>query len=209
MSTYTGYSSFNPPREDESTNLTTPYKNSKYQEDTREISAKELFKKFNKVATFRPLVKVLSRKGKVYLDLGDHINHYVYPLSGIPDTYGPRYNYEFDSTTGGPIRVPFSGESGEGLYTIAWMVDTFYNQIPFTFTKAEDVCHVVFKLEEYLDYLANSDFYCDHNLRKFITKAVNFFNYLAPKALAVFKARGKEKIVSALTGKTFTKELYN
>ena len=70
--------------------------------------------------------------------------------------------YFLDPSTCGPIRSSLYGETGYGNYTIADMIDMFNNEIPFTFSKRENVFEIYRYLSEYVELLENK-----HSLDKF------------------------------------------
>lgn len=99
----------------------------------------------------------------VYPHISDYINKRRFPLHDIPDSYGMINEYFLDPSTCGPIRSSLYGETGYGNYTIADMIDMFNNEIPFTFSKKENVFEIYRYLFEYVELLEENK----HSLDKF------------------------------------------
>ena len=87
----------------------------------------------------------------MFLRIVDHINCRTYPLDDVPATYGPLPSYFFEKNSAGPIHLPYEGETGRGRYTIAHMIEMYFNKLPFTIIETGDILDIEKHLGRYID----------------------------------------------------------
>lgn len=142
----------------------------------------------------------------IYTRLTDHINNYKYYLIDIPDTTRRLTAYELDPTTGGPFFTPMSGEVGAGMFTINWMINAYHDRTPFTFGRRCDICHVAWKLGDYVEVLKKHEAKLDKEGKEYLQKAVEFLAVMDKNADRYLRKTGKEALVKEARGDTFFDE---
>lgn len=86
-------------------------------------------------------------------EVTNHINEFRYKLINIPEIMAQRSKYELSPLTGGPVKLPFGYEVGQGMFSINWMIQNFAKQVPFEFANWEDCCDVAYWLGQYIKIL--------------------------------------------------------
>lgn len=149
-----------------------------------------------------PIYSKPSDRRIIYLSITDHINKYPYKLVDIPSETEELSSYELDMNTGGPIRQIFPGEVSSGMYTINWMIQAYHDHTPFTFDKPSDVCHVAWKLDEYVHLLKikQTQVPLTKEEIEYLDKSVIFLSYIKKKVKVVLSRRNKYEILREQNG---------
>ena len=132
----------------------------------------------------------------VYPNITDYINKKRFPLHDIPDSYGMINEYFLDPTTCGPIRSSLYGETGYGHYTIADMIDMFNNEIPFTFSRRENVFEIYRYLFEYVELLEENKHNLDRLTLNYLDRAQKFLEkvrIIASRLVRILNLKPKEQ----------------
>ena len=133
--------------------------------------------------------------GVVFTNVVDHINKRLYPLDEVPCSYGmvPSYYLENDLV---PIYDPHPDEVGRGMYTIAHMIDMYFNKVPFTFIYEGDVFSVRDKLRLYMDTFEHVQL-IDPDQQEFLNRANALYKELViscQRLLNKYKGRQPTKV---------------
>ena len=102
-----------------------------------------------------------------------HINNFSYKLINIPDIMSKRSEYELSELTGGPVKLPFGYEVGQGRFSINWMIQSFAKGVPFEFVNWEDCVEVVKDLNIYISILEKDLKQIDNELKEVDVKDIN------------------------------------
>lgn len=118
----------------------------------------------------------------MFLRIVDHINYRTYPLDDVPVTYGPLPSYFFEKNSAGPIHLPYEGETGRGRYTIAHMIEMYFNRIPFTVIETGDILDIEFYLKRYIDSLGDPGTTLGQEEREYKRRAELLLNNISTSA---------------------------
>lgn len=128
-------------------------------------------------------------KGMVYLDVRDHVNKYTYRLHDVPATYGPVQTYFLRKDSPGPLYVPTPREHYSCDYTIASMVDMYFNKVRFTFDSTDQMKEVFRYLNAYIATMeeeTNLDL-LSREQKEYFQRAVSFRNSMIPRIERILK----------------------
>lgn len=114
----------------------------------------------------------------VYTTVQEHVNKHPYEIHDVPATYGPVDAYFFDKNTPGPIFQSFPGEKNSGRYTIAALVDMYFNNVSFTFNSVEDMLEIEKYLGTYIAVLEQEEQYASRENLEYLNRARKFFRFL-------------------------------
>lgn len=130
-----------------------------------------------------------------YSSLDVHINSKPYELDEIPATYTPLHSYFLDENNVGPIYTPIPGETGWGKYTIADMIDMYYNEVPFRFVYHKDIYEVDAYVNEYVKIMLEKKKLSQLTLEaeEYINRAEKFSLIIRRKAIATRKQYKEEE----------------
>lgn len=142
----------------------------------------------------------------IYVSITDHINKYPYKLLDIPSYTENLSDYELDPFTGGPLRFPIPGEVTCGMYTINWMIQAYHDHIPFSFERPSDVCHVAWKLSEYVNNLKNVKRKLNKAEEAYLEKAIIFLSVMNKNVKIVLSRCDKLKLIENHSGEALFRQ---
>ena len=120
-----------------------------------------------------------------YARLDDYINKKTFRLINVPATYGPQYACFMDEETSvGPIYMPWEGETANGRFTIADMIDMNFNKVGIEFANRKDIYEVEFYLKAYINDLESVG-QLSREHAEYLNRAKNFLHDIEKAARAV------------------------
>ena len=137
----------------------------------------------------------------MFLKIEDHVNFRTYPLDDVPIVTNKLSKFELLSDVG-PIYISYDGETARGRYTIADMVDLYFNKIPFSFVYEGDVLDIAQHLKVYIESIVskyqNSHVSTQTREQQIILKrVVEFYKYIDKASLRLMnRANGRELKIS-------------
>ena len=117
----------------------------------------------------------------VYYDIRELVNHKKYLLHGVPATYGPQETYFMSTTSPGPIYTPLRGEKGTCTYTIATIIDMYFNEVDFKFDSAKQMREIERYLGTYIAVMEQDEYYLSREHKEYLNRAKNLFEFLHKK----------------------------
>ena len=116
---------------------------------------------------------------KIYLSAIDHINNHRYNVSGVPLYYTPG-SREVRDRFGRLIEPLYNPEPMERVsakYSIPYIVDMFFNRVPFGLPRDQEVLDMYDILCSYIDWI-NQQGRVPADQKDFVTKLKPFMTFL-------------------------------
>lgn len=119
--------------------------------------------------------------GIIYLDIRELVNKKKYMLHGVPCSYTPVESYFISKDSPGPLYTPLKGEVGTGMFTIATMIDMYFNKVDFVFDSTDQMREVEKYLGTYLATIEQDLKYMNREQKEYINRAKDFYKFLCKK----------------------------
>ena len=119
----------------------------------------------------------------IYPDIRNLINKKPYLIHEVPVTYGPAEMFFLDKNSAGPIYTPSKRQRSTGRYTIASLIDMYFNKVDFVFDSYSQMREIEKYLGIYLAVMENS---VDRHLAtrehtEYLNRAKQLFMFLQDK----------------------------
>lgn len=119
--------------------------------------------------------------GIIFTDITELVNKKKYLIHGVPCTYGPIEAYWFNKTSPGPMYTPLRGEKGTGMYSIASLIDMYFNKVDFKFDSYDQMKEVEKYLGTYISVIEQDEKFLNREQKEYLKRAKDLFKYLNGK----------------------------
>lgn len=133
--------------------------------------------------------------GTIYLDIRDLVNKRKYLLHNVPCNYTPVESYFISKYSPGPLYTPLKGEVGTGMFTIATIIDMYFNKVDFSFDSTDQLKEVEKYLGTYLAVMEEDSKYLTREQKEYINRAKELYKFLAKRVdrLEVLEKQKREE----------------
>ena len=119
--------------------------------------------------------------GIIFTDITELINNKKYMIHGVPCTYGPIESYWFNNTSPGPVYTPLRGEKGTGMYSIASLIDMYFNKVDFKFNSYDQMREIERYLGTYIAVIEQDEKFLNREQKEYLNRARDLFKFLTGK----------------------------
>ena len=123
----------------------------------------------------------MKNYGIIYTDITELINKKKYMIHGVPCTYGPIEAYWFSKDSPGPVYTPLRGEKGTGMYSIASLIDMYFNKVDFKFNSYEQMREIERYLGTYIAVIERVEKFLNREQKEYLRRARDLFKFLNGK----------------------------